>query len=68
MFEVLKWVSIAALWLCIALNVRVMVSGARLNKCLKAERKYHRAMINAYEEFLKANRENSESAEENTES
>lgn len=35
MYEVIRWITLGILWLCIALNVYTLISGVRLNKQLK---------------------------------
>lgn len=65
MFEVIRWISLAMLWVCIAANVWVMVRNARLNKQLKLEHKLCTTLMNVSMEFIDAHIEKSKMNKEN---
>ena len=53
-YEVIRWITLAILWGCIALNVWTIVRNIRLHKRLGVERKYCTAMMSACDNYIKA--------------
>lgn len=69
MFEVIRWISIALMWIAVGMNLYAFTRGVRtwkrcerLEKQLEAENKYYTAMIAACTEFLEAAHKESEEA------
>jgi hypothetical protein len=64
-FEVIRWISLAMMWLCIVVNACLMVYYIRLNKQLKLEHKLCTTLMNASMEFIDAHIEKSKMSKEN---
>ena len=63
MYEVIRWISLALLWVAMGVNVWTIIRNVRLHKLLEVEHKYYLTMIVACNEFLDAKLENRDSSE-----